>query len=195
MLHFFRAFKPLAVDFLSTIIFVAIYAATGSVKLGIALGIVAGAGQIAFLYFRKMPIAGMQWMSLALVIVLGSASLLTADPRFVMVKPSIGTFAIGCVMLKSGWQARYMPPIISQHVASWVLVFWGYAWAVLMFALTAANLYVAFKMGLKAWAWYSAFVPLSAQLGLFVTQYFSLRLAVGRAMRARGKSVSANTPA
>jgi len=38
----------------------------------------------------------------ALVVVMGSASLITHDPRFVMVKPSIGAFAIACVMLRRG---------------------------------------------------------------------------------------------
>ena len=43
----------------------------------------------------------MTYASLALVIVLGTATLLTNDPRFVLVKPSIAHFAIGAIMLKA----------------------------------------------------------------------------------------------
>ena len=56
-------------------------------------------------------------------------------------------FAIGCVMLKRGWMARYLPPIVARNVRARLLVFWGYAWAALMFVLAAANLSVAFLAG------------------------------------------------
>jgi len=44
----------------------------------------------------------MQWLSFALVVVLGAAALLTDDPRFMMAKPSIVHFAVGAVMLRPG---------------------------------------------------------------------------------------------
>src|SRR5690348_11357398 len=106
MTYFFQAFRPLLVDFLSTIVFVALYAITGSIRTAIVLGIAVGIGQIALILWRGKRPDLMQWASLALVIVLGSASLITHDPRFVMIKPSIGGFAIGIVMLKPNWQGR-----------------------------------------------------------------------------------------
>jgi len=185
MKYFLNAFRPLAEDFLSTIFFVAFYAITGSVKLGILLGIGVGVAQIGYLLIRRRKIDLMQWMSLALVIVLGGATLLTHNPRFVMIKPSIGTFAVGCVMLRRNWMGRYLPPIVSQNVAEAVLVGWGYAWSALMFVLAAANLFVAFRLGMAAWAWFVSFVPLACQILLFVTQYATLRLLVRRNIRAR----------
>ena len=74
----------------------------------------------------------MTWASLALVIVLGSATLLTHDPRFVLAKPAIGHFAIGAIMLKRGWMLRYLPPIVTETIPEYV-TFAGYAWAALMF--------------------------------------------------------------
>jgi intracellular septation protein len=185
MKHFLAAFRPLAEDFLSTIFFVAIYAATGSVRLGIALGIGIGVAQIAYLLARGRKIDLMQWMSLALVVTLGGATLLTHNPRFVMVKPSIGTFAVGCVMLRRNWMGRYLPPIVTQNVSEPVLAGWGYVWSALMFVLAAANLFVAFEFGMAAWAWFVSVVPLACQILLFVTQYASLRYLVRRSIRAR----------
>ena len=75
MIHFLRAFKPLAVDFLSTIVFIVLYAITGSVVLGIVAGIALGIGQIGWLLWRRHPIASDAMGELALVIVLGSAAL------------------------------------------------------------------------------------------------------------------------
>jgi intracellular septation protein len=185
VLNLLRAFKPLAVDFLSTIVFVAVYAITGDIRVGIAAGIVIGVGQIGSIFWRGQRPDLMQWASLALVVVLGSASLLTHDPRFAMLKPSVGAFAIACVMLKRGWMARYLPAIVKENVAAGVLVAWGYVWSGAIFALAFANLFVALTLGPKIWAWYTAVVPLSVQLGLFLAQYASLRWMVGRNIRTR----------
>src|ERR1700744_6459578 len=133
MMNLLRAFKPIAGDFLSTIIFIAIYEVTGSIILGTSLGIAAGIVQFVWLKSRKQKIALMQWASLILVIVLGSATLLTKDPRFVMLKPSVAGFAIACVMLQRGWQMRYLPPIVTENAADGFLVMWGYLWSALYF--------------------------------------------------------------
>ena len=60
-----------------------------------------------------------------------------------------------------------------------------YVWSALIFALGFANLFVALALGPKIWAWYTSIVPLSAQLGLFLVQYTSLRIMVRRNIRAR----------
>jgi len=136
----------------------------------------------------------MQWLSLALVIVLGGATLLTHNPRFVMIKPSIGTFAVGCVMLRRNWMGRYLPPVVGRNVSEGILVGWGYAWSALMFVLAAVNLFVAFRFGMAAWAWFVSFVPLSCQIVLFLVQFATLRLLVRRNIRARvagGEELSA----
>lgn len=185
MKQFLLSFRPLAADFLSTIVFVTVYVATANVKLGILLGILSGIGQFGWLLLRGRSIALMQWMSLVLVIVLGGASLFTADPRFVMIKPSIGAGAIGCVMLKRGWQSRYLPTIVVEHVSPAVLVLWGYAWAGLLFVLAAANLVVAFFLGLKVWVWFTTVVPVASQLLLFMAQFLSIRFIVRRRLSVR----------
>ncbi|MFX8453456.1 septation protein IspZ, partial [Acinetobacter baumannii] len=82
------------------------------------------------------------WASLGLVVVLGGATLLTHDPRFVLAKPAIGHFAIGLIMLKRGWLLRYLPPIVTENIPEYVTLA-GYAWAGLMFVLAAGTVAVA----------------------------------------------------
>jgi intracellular septation protein len=183
MMNLFRAFKPILGDLLSTILFVAILSATGSVVIATCCGIATGIGQIAYLALRKLPIARMQWASLALVIVLGGATLLTHDARFVMIKPTIGNISVGLIMLQPYWMGRYMPAVVTDHLPRRTIVLWGYIWAAAMFLLAAANLYCAFVLGQKAWSWYVAVVPTSVQLGLFALNYLSIRLGVRAHMR------------
>jgi intracellular septation protein len=195
MLGFLKVFRPIAADFFSTILFIAAYEVSGNIVLATGVGIAAGVAQFLWLRVRKQPIALMQWASVALVIVLGTATILTQDPRFVMTKPSIAAFAVACVMLQPGWQLRYMPPIVQEHGSRGFLIIWGYLWSALYFALSAANLYVALKLGTKVWAEFNATVSWAAPLTLFFIQYITMRLVVGRTVRAKIADGSLTMPA
>jgi intracellular septation protein len=185
VLNLLRAFRPIASDFLSTIVFIIAYEATGNIAAGVGVAIAAACLQIIWFKWRGRKIEAMQWASLALVLVLGSATLLTRNPHFIMVKPTIAAFAIAAVMLKPGWMARYMPPIVLDNIPPRLPLVWGYIWSGVIFALGVANLVVAFLWGAKTWAWYTAFVPVTVQLSLFLLQYLMIRFAVIRAIRSR----------
>ncbi len=186
MLNLLKAFKPLAADFLSTIIFIVIMEITDNVVLSTVVGITTGVVQFLWYWYRGQKIELMQWASLALVIVLGSATIYTQNPHFMMIKPSIGMFAVAGVMLKRGWQNRYLPPAVHEHVSPGFLIMWGYLWSALYFVLAAANLFVAFEYGRHVWETFTAFVPTFAPLGLFLIQYVSMRTAVIRRIKAMG---------
>jgi intracellular septation protein A len=191
MRNLLRALRPLLSDFRSTIVFVGFYAATAKLDPAVRIAVATGAGiavgclQIAYLRWRGRPIDLMNWASLGLVVVLGSATLLTRDPRFVMGKPSLVALAIAVVMLRRNWMARYLPPIVIESVSPRVPLTWGYVWCAAFFALGAANLVVAFTFGVKTWAWFVAVVPISVKLALFLAQYAQLRHAVAVTLRSR----------
>jgi intracellular septation protein A len=129
----------------------------------------------------------MTWASLGLVIVLGTATLLTNDPRFVMAKPSIAHFAIGAVMLKRGWMLRYVPPIVADTIPEYVTIA-GFSWAVLMFALGLGTIAVALTGDMKLWAIYVSFVAVGAKIIAFAIQYVAFRLLIVNRLRARAAS-------
>lgn len=185
MMNLLRAFRPLVGDFLSTIIFIAVYEFTGDIVIATGTGIATGILQFVWLKARRHNIELMQYASLALVIVLGTATLLTRDPRFVMIKPSIAGFAIAIVMLKRGWQLRYMPPIAKENAGEGFLMVWGYIWSALYFVMAGINLVIAQRYGLREWAVFNATVPTFAPLGLFVIQYLTMRAVIRRNVRAK----------
>jgi intracellular septation protein A len=184
-MNLLRAFRPLVGDFLSTIVFIAIYEVTNDIIVATGAGIVTGIGQFVWLKSRRHSVELMQYASLALVIVLGTATLLTRDPRFVMVKPSIAGFAIALVMLKRGWQFRYMPPIVKENASEAFLTVWGYIWSALYFAMAAANLVISQRYDLHAWAAFNATVPTFAPLALFLIQYLTMRAVIHRNIKAK----------
>jgi intracellular septation protein len=185
MTDLLRTFRPLASDFLSTIFFIIAYEITGDIITATLVGI--GVSILQFLWFRyrKHDIALMQWASLFLVLVLGTATLLTRDPRFVMIKPTIAGTAIAIVMLQKGWQLRYMPEIVKENASRAFLVGWGYIWSALYFMLAAANLYIALELGTKPWIAFNATATWMAPVGLFLIQYATMRFVVRRNIMAR----------
>lgn len=118
----------------------------------------------------------MQGASLFLVITLGGASLITRDPRFVMIKPSIGYAAIGFVMLKRGWQTDYIPQVARDRVPEGRFIFWGYAWAVLMLSCAVANLILAAMVDVRTWAYILLVGGIGTKVVLFLVEFVSIRL-------------------
>ena len=180
-------FRRLGSDFLSTIVFLVIYLTTDNVILATAVAILGAIGQVIWSRIKGQTLGYMTWASLGLVIVLGGATLLTHDPRFVLAKPAIAHFAIGAIMLKRGWMLRYMPPIVSQTIPEYV-TFAGYAWAALCFALAAGTIGVAMTGDMKLWTFYVTVVLVGAKLAAFAIQYVAFRLLVGSRLRAAARA-------
>jgi intracellular septation protein len=176
-------FAKLATDFFSTIVFLAVYLATDNVVLATSIAIAGAVAQVAYSRIKRQELGFMTWASLALVLVLGSATLLTHDPRFVLAKPSIAHFAIGAIMLKRGWMLRYTPPIVTETIPEYVTVA-GYAWAALMFALGAGVIAVAATGDIKLWAFYVSVVAIGAKVAAFAIQYVAFRILVTNRIRS-----------
>jgi intracellular septation protein A len=176
-------FARLATDFLSTIVFLAVYLTTGNVVLATAVAVAGAVAQVIYSRIKGQPLGFMTWASLALVIALGAATLLTNDPRFVLAKPSIAHFAIGAIMLKRGWMLRYMPPIVSETIPEYVTIA-GYTWAALMFLLGLGTIAVAATGDLKLYAFYVSVVMIGAKILAFAVQYVAFRFLVTSRIRA-----------
>jgi intracellular septation protein len=176
-------FGKLLTDFLSTIVFLAVYLTTGNVVLATSVAIAGAVAQVIYSRVKGEPLAFMTYASLALVIVLGSATLLTNDPRFVLAKPSIAHFAIGAIMLKRGWMLRYMPPRVTETIPEYVTAA-GYAWAALMFALGLGTVAAASTGDLRLWAIYVSVVLVGAKVAAFAIQYAAFRILVTNRLRA-----------
>jgi intracellular septation protein len=176
-------FVKLGTDFLSAIVFLVLYLSTGNVVLATSVAIAGAVAQFIYSRVKGQPLGFMTYASLGLVIVLGIATLLTNDPRFVLAKPSIAHFAIAVIMLKRGWMLRYMPPIVSETIPEYVTIA-GYAWAALMFVLGLGTLAVASTGDLKLWAIYVSVVLVGVKLAAFAVQYVAFRLIVTNRIRA-----------
>jgi intracellular septation protein A len=186
MKNLFEAGKLLLLDMAATLFFLVLYLLTHNVALSVGLGMALGMAQIGWQLARGKPIDTMQWMSLFLVLGAGTVTLLTDDPRFIMIKPSVIYIIVGVVMLKRGWMNRYLPPIAIEIVPD-IAVILGYAWSGLMFLSAALNLIVALNFSIVAWSVTMSVYGIISKAAMFLIGYAVMQI-VGHARR-RGRQL------
>jgi intracellular septation protein len=194
MRNLLEAGRLLLLDMAATLFFLALYLLTGNVALSVVLGMALGAAQIGWQLARRMPIDTMQWMSLFLVLGAGTVTLITHDPRFIMIKPSVIYIIVGVVMLKRGWINRYLPPIAIELVPD-IAVILGYAWSGLMFFSAALNLIVALNFGVVTWSATMSIWGIASKAAMFLIGYAVMRtIGAARSRRRRLGDVTGNRP-
>jgi intracellular septation protein A len=183
MKDFLNAARLLLLDLASTLFFLVVYLLTHNTILAVGLGIALSLAQIGTQFIRRQPIHVMEWLSLVLIIAAGIATLLTHDPRFVLIKPSVIYAIVGGVMCKPGWLNRYLPDI-AQAVVPDVATIVGFAWAGLMFVSAAVNAFVALTCSLETWALIMPIYSIVSKVVVFVAGFAAIRLTARRRIRA-----------
>ena len=177
--------RQLFSDFLSAIVFLIVYGITDHLYLATGLAVAVSLAQVVVARLQQRQVEAMQWLVLALVIVLGAATLIMQDSRFIMLKPSVVHFAIGAVMLRRGWMLRYLPPIARDNLSEGFVVAAGYAWAGLMITLGLLNILVASTFEFRVWTWFITFGAIGAKVAGFSVQYVLIRILVRRKLQSQ----------
>ena len=182
---FFMAFRPIAFDFLATIVFVAVQRLTGNVVLATGTGVAVGLARFAWLKLRGQSVGPLQYVSVVLVLVSGTATILTHDLRFMEIKGSFVAAAVALVMLTTNWMAPYLPPIVTENLEPRIIRWTSIAWGVVIMGLGVANAIVALKFSFAVWSAYTAVVPAAVQFGAFAVHFSVFRTLIRRNIRAR----------
>ena len=153
---FFAAFK--AFD---------IYVATGVV-------IVATAAQIAWVWHRHGKVDTMLWISLALVVVFGGATLLLRDETFIKWKPTVLYWLFAAVLLGAAhlFGKNLIRAMLEQQVELpeplWVRL--NLAWVLFFAVMGVLNLWVAFSFATDTWVNFKLFGGMGLMLLFIVAQ-------------------------
>jgi intracellular septation protein len=181
LLHSARA---LLLDMVATLLFLALYALTHSIALSVAAGLALALGQIGLELVRGKAVDTLQWVGLVVIASAGTATLVSNNPLFVMLKLSVLYCLVGAAMLKRGWMKKYLPAIALETVPDLAVRF-GYVWAGLMFFSAALNLMMALNAGVLAWGAFMAVYATASKLALFAVQYGVMKTVGRRRYRAR----------
>ena len=192
----FHAARPILIDLAATLVFYGVLAVTGQVAVAVAVGMVLGVAQLVVTRARGRKVSALQAMSLALVVVMGGATLFTHDARFILIKPTIVYAAVGAAMLQRGWMARYMPPAAQNRIPERYVVGAGRVWAGLMFLSAALNLALALTLDAASVARVMAIWSPATKIALFAGQYLLFRRIARRSVRvAEGEAADAEARA
>jgi intracellular septation protein len=151
-----------------------------------AIAIAASVAQIAWLGLRARPIEGMQWASLAAIVVFGGMTLFLHDETFIKWKPTVlyGLFAavlaggrviFGRNLVKSvmGRQLALPEPIWHRLSLAWMAFF---------VAMAGLNLVVAYRFATDVWVNFKLF----GTMGLTIAFVIAQALWLGRYVQEEG---------
>jgi intracellular septation protein len=142
----------------------AVTAAQAPILLATFVAIVATVLQIGYLLVRGRKVDGMLWVSLAVIAVMGGATIYFHDENFIKWKPTIlyWGFAlalfVGQVLFRNNLMRKVMEAQIKLPDAVWARV--GYAWMVFFALVGVLNLvmaFIVFKGDTGAWVSFKLF--------------------------------------
>lgn len=158
--------------------FVAYKAADIYVATGVA--IVASIGQIGWLLARRRPVEGMQWTSLAIIVLFGGMTLLLQDETFIKWKPTVlyGLFALALAGAHLLLGRNLIRSLMSAQIALpdpvWVRL--NVLWIAFFVCMAALNLFVAYRFPTDVWVNFKLFGTVGLTLAFVLVQ----ALYVGR---------------
>jgi intracellular septation protein len=146
----------------------------GPILLATVVAIVATFGQVGWLMARGRKVDKMLWISLAIIVVMGGATLWLRDPTFIKWKPTVlyWTFAgalLGADLLLGRNLIRAM---LAQQItlpdAVWTRL--SLSWGAFFIAMGALNLYVAFNFSESIWVNFKLFGGMGLMLVFVLVQ-------------------------
>jgi len=146
-------FLPIAVFFAAFKLF-DIWVATG-------VAIVATFIQIAWLRWSTGKVEPMQWLSLAVIVLFGGATLLSHNETFIKWKPTVlywllgGILAIGQLVFRRNLLKALMAAQVTLPDAGWRMMNWS--WTGFFAVMGALNLWVAYSFSTDTWVNFKLF--------------------------------------
>ncbi|WP_253354090.1 septation protein A [Neisseria perflava] len=164
-------------DLLAVILFFATYTLTHNIITATAVAVVIGVLQAAFTYWKHKKLDTMQWVSLLLIVVLGGATIVLKDNRFIMWKPTV-LFWVGALALlishlagKNGLKAM-MGKEITLPDGVWRNL--TYAWIGFLVFMGITNILVFQNFSEAQWVNYKLFGSTGLMVLFFIGQGFYL---------------------
>ncbi|WP_374618505.1 septation protein A [Pandoraea sp.] len=153
---FFVAFK-----------FAGIYVATG-------IAIATTVAQVIWMWFRHRKVEPMQWVSLAIIVVFGGATMLLHDETFIKWKPTAlyWLFAITLFVAELVFDKNLIRAMMEKQMALpeplWRAV--NFSWALFFLAMGALNLVIAYHFSTDTWVDFKLFGGMGLMVVFIVVQ-------------------------
>ena len=130
--------------------------------------------QIGWLKWKKRKVDAMMWISLAIIVVFGGATLALHDETFIKWKPTVLYWLLGAVLAGSElfFRRNLIRAMLKGQVevpeTAWTRLNWS--WVGFFAFMGAANLYVAFNFSTDTWVNFKLFGGMGLMLVFVVLQ-------------------------
>lgn len=148
------------------------------ILLATAVAIVASFAQIGYLLVRRRKVDPMLWISLAIIVVFGGATIYFNNETFIKWKPTVlywcfaGALLVALGMFKKNLIRAAMGKQITLPDPVWDKL--NLAWIGFFIVMGVVNLYVAFSFSTDAWVSFKTFGLMGLMLVFIVGQTFFL---------------------
>lgn len=125
------------------------------ILLATVVAIAATFAQVGWLLLRKKKVDVMLWISLAIIVTFGSATLYFRNPTFIQWKPTVLYWLFGCILffaatvLKKNLMRQLMETQITLPETVWARL--NTLWTLFLFAMGAANLAAVYLLSCDGW--------------------------------------------
>lgn len=175
-LHNFPAMK-FFFDLFPVILFFVAFKLHGIyVATGVAIG--ATFAQIGWVYFRRRKVDTMLWISLAIIVVFGGATLLLHDEVFIKWKPTVlywlfaSVLAVSDLAFGKNLIRAMMEKQVTLPTPTWRRL--NLSWVGFFALMGGANLYVAFNYSTASWVDFKLFGTLGLMIVFVLLQGLAL---------------------
>jgi len=139
-------------DYFPLVLFFVAFKLSG-IWVATAVAIAASVVQIAWFHF-KGAVSPVHWLSLAIIVVFGGATLLLRDETFIKWKPTVLYLAFGAILAggKLVWRRDLLSLVmkdITLPAPVWTRLTWS--WVAFFAAMAFANWYIAFHFSTDTW--------------------------------------------
>jgi intracellular septation protein len=144
------------------------------ILLATAVAILATFGQVGWLLARGRKVDTMLWISLAIIVVMGGATLLLRDPTFIKWKPTVLYWSFAVVLLGADLVLhKNVIRTMMQEQLSLPDLVWrrlNLSWVAFFAVMGAVNLYVAYNYSESAWVNFKLFGGIGLMVAFVVLQ-------------------------
>jgi intracellular septation protein len=150
----------------------------GGIYIATGVAIVATIAQIAWLRYSTGKVEPMQWLSLAIIVLFGGATILAHDETFIKWKPTVlywmmgGALAIGMLFFRKNFLKSLMGAQLQLPDPAWRAMNWS--WTGFFAFMGVLNLWVAFHYDTNTWVNFKLFGGLGLMALFIVAQAFYL---------------------
>jgi intracellular septation protein len=160
-------------DFFPLILFFIAFEAAG-IFVATAVAIAAAIAQIGWVLGRRRKVETMQWVTFAIIVVFGGATLLLQDEMFIKWKPTVlywissAAFLGGLAFRKNFVKSMLADAQIVLPEQAWTRL--ALAWGVFFLVMGALNLWVAYNFPTEVWVKVKVFGGIGLMVAFIIAQ-------------------------